>query len=79
MGRVQPPQARQCPYTRRLPGVPQPARYWALIPNITESVLKLYIAYKAETNFVDLIPQAKRLLLTLNLPFADIKRPERHL
>ncbi len=48
----------------------------ALDPCVTESVLKLYIAYKAETNFVDLIPQARRLLLTLNLPFADINDPK---
>ena len=28
----------------------------ALDPNITEEVLKLYIAYKAETNVVDVVP-----------------------
>ena len=35
----------------------------ALDPCVTEEYLKLYVAYKAETNFVDVVPQAKRLLL----------------
>src|ERR1039458_6542015 len=33
----------------------------ALDPAVTEEFLKLYVAYKAETNFVDVVPQAKRL------------------
>ncbi len=44
----------------------------ALDPVVTEEFLKLYVAYKAETNFVDVVPQAKRLRLTLNMPFPDI-------
>ena len=47
----------------------------ALDPVVTEEFLKLYIAYKAETNFVDVVPQAKRLRLSLNMPFADIVDP----
>lgn len=47
----------------------------ALDPCVTEEILKLYIAYKAETNFVDVIPQAKRLRLVLNMPFADLDDP----
>ena len=39
-------------------------------------MLKLYIAYKAETNFVDVVPQAKRLRLSLNMPFADLDDPK---
>jgi predicted transport protein len=39
-------------------------------------VLKLYIAYKAETNFVDIVPQAKRLRLSLNMPFAELNDPK---
>ncbi len=31
----------------------------ALDPCVTELFLKLYVAYKAETNFVDIVPQAK--------------------
>lgn len=44
----------------------------ALDPVVIEEFLKLYVAYKAETNFVDVVPQAKRLRLTLNMPFPDI-------
>ncbi|MGE0131729.1 MAG: DUF262 domain-containing protein [Blastocatellales bacterium] len=47
----------------------------ALDPCVTEEFLKLYVAYKAETNFVDVVPQAKRLRLSLNMPFADINDP----
>ena len=48
----------------------------ALDPNVTEEFLKLYVAYKAETNFVDVIPQAKRLRLSLNLAFSEINDPK---
>jgi uncharacterized protein with ParB-like and HNH nuclease domain/predicted transport protein len=47
----------------------------AIDPCVTEEFLKLYIAYKAETNFVDVIPQAKRLLLSLNLKFSELIDP----
>jgi predicted transport protein len=33
------------------------------------------VAYKAETNFVDVVPQAKRLRLSLNLDFPEINDP----
>lgn len=46
-----------------------------LDPCVSEEFLRFYIAYKAETNFVDVVPQAKRLLLTLNIPFHDIRDP----
>ena len=39
---------------------------------VTEEVLSLYISYKAETNFVDVIPQANRLKLILNIPYDEI-------
>ena len=42
---------------------------------VREEFLKLYVAYKAETNFVDVVPQAKRLRLTLNLDFPEIDDP----
>jgi uncharacterized protein with ParB-like and HNH nuclease domain/predicted transport protein len=48
----------------------------ALDPCVTEEFLKLYVAYKAETNFVDVVPQARRLRLALNLPFAEINDPK---
>ena len=47
----------------------------ALDPVVMEEFLKLYVAYKAETNFVDIVPQAKRLKLTLNMPFHEIDDP----
>jgi uncharacterized protein with ParB-like and HNH nuclease domain/predicted transport protein len=48
----------------------------ALDPCVTEEFLKLYVAYKAETNFVDVIPQAKRLRLVLNMRFVDVIDPK---
>jgi uncharacterized protein with ParB-like and HNH nuclease domain/predicted transport protein len=47
----------------------------ALDPNVTQEVLKLYIAYKAETNVVDIVPQVKRLRLSLNMPFTELDDP----
>jgi len=47
----------------------------ALDPCVTEEFLKLYVAYKAETNFVDVVPQAKRLRLALNMAFPEISDP----
>lgn len=41
----------------------------ALDPTVTEQFLKLYVAYKTETNFVDVVPQVARLRLSLNMPF----------
>ena len=48
----------------------------ALDPCVTEEFLKLYVAYKAETNFVDVVPQAKRLRLSLNIAFPEITDPK---
>ena len=48
----------------------------ALDPCVTEEFLKLYVAYKAETNFVDVVPQTKRLLLTLNMAYPEISDPK---
>jgi len=48
----------------------------ALDPCVTEEFLKLYAAYKAETNLVDVIPQAKRLVLSLNVAFSEINDPK---
>ena len=49
----------------------------ALDPCVNEEFLKLYVAYKAETNFVDVIPQAKRLKLSINIAVAEINDPKR--
>jgi len=48
----------------------------ALDPCVTEEFLKLYVAYKSETNFVDIVPQAKRLRLSLNMAFPEISDPK---
>lgn len=45
------------------------AEVMALDPAVTEQFLKLYVAYKTETNFVDVVPQVARLRLSLNMPF----------
>ncbi len=47
----------------------------ALDPCVTEEYLKLYVAYKAETNFVDVVPQKSRLRLSLNMGFHEINDP----
>lgn len=44
-------------------------------PCVTEDILKLYIAYKAETNFVDVVPQARRMCLSLNMRFHELDDP----
>lgn len=50
------------------------------ILNIDSSVRvelkKLYIAFKSQTNFVDIVPQKKRLRLSLNMDFSSIKDPK---
>jgi predicted transport protein len=43
---------------------------------VTEEILKLYIAYKAETNFVDVVPQKSRLRLSLNMHFHELHDPQ---
>ena len=48
----------------------------ALDPGISEETLKLYVAFKAETNFVDVVPRKSRLLLSLNLRFHELHDPK---
>jgi uncharacterized protein with ParB-like and HNH nuclease domain/predicted transport protein len=48
----------------------------ALDPCVTEEFLKLYVAYKAETNFVDIVPLTKRLRLSLNMTFPEVHDPK---
>jgi uncharacterized protein with ParB-like and HNH nuclease domain/predicted transport protein len=49
----------------------------SLDPGISEEILKFYIAYKAETNFVDVVPQKSRLRLSLNMPFHELHDPRK--
>ena len=48
----------------------------ALDPCVSEEFLKLYVAYKAETNFVDIVPQKSRLRLSLNMHFHELHDPK---
>lgn len=48
----------------------------ALDPCVSEEFTKFYVAYKAETNFVDVEPQAKRLRLSINMAFSEINDPK---
>lgn len=36
---------------------------------------KFYIAYKLDTNFVDIVPQKQKLTITVNLKFSEVKDP----
>ena len=48
----------------------------AIDPCVSEEFRKYYIAYKAETNFVDVVPQARLLRLSLNLQFHELDDPQ---
>jgi uncharacterized protein with ParB-like and HNH nuclease domain/predicted transport protein len=48
----------------------------ALDPCVTEEFLKHYVAFKAETNFADVVPQAKRFRILLNMRFHEINDPK---
>jgi uncharacterized protein with ParB-like and HNH nuclease domain/predicted transport protein len=43
--------------------------------SVKEDILKLYIAYKTTTNFVDIVPQKSRLRLSLNMQFDEVNDP----
>lgn len=45
-------------------------------PAVYEEVLKLYIAFKADTNFVDVVLKSNGLRLTINLAFGELQDPE---
>ena len=44
----------------------------SLDPEITEEYLKLYIAYKLETNIIDVVPQKDKLKLYINIRFGEL-------
>ncbi len=52
------------------------AELLALDPCVSEEFLKLYVAYKAETNFVDIVPRNKLLRLSLNMKFHQLHDPK---
>jgi len=45
--------------------------------SVREEPLKLYIAYKTITNFVDIVPQKSKLRLSLNLNFDEVNDPKK--
>ena len=47
----------------------------AIDPCVSEEFLKQYVAYKAETNFVDVVPQASRMRMVLNVKFHELNDP----
>ena len=47
----------------------------AIDPDVSEEVRKIYVSYKADTNFADVEAQAKQLKVWLNLPFHEIDDP----
>lgn len=49
----------------------------SLDSNVTEEFLKLYVAYKAETNFVCIVPQANGLKLYLNIALNELEDPKK--
>lgn len=50
-------------------------RVLALDPCVSREFLKIYVAFKAETNFVDVVPQAKGLRISLNIEPHNISDP----
>ena len=49
----------------------------SLDPEISEEYLKLYIAYKLETNVVDVVPQKDKLKLFINIKFNELNDPKK--
>lgn len=49
----------------------------ALDPAVSRLFLKHYVAFKAETNFVDVVPQKARLRLSLNIPIEALNDDRR--
>ena len=47
----------------------------ALGPQVREEFRRHYVAYKTQTKFVDVVPQKRRLLLTLNMRFDELSDP----
>ncbi len=49
----------------------------ALNPCVSEEFCELVIAYRAETDFVEVVPQANQLRLSLHLPFHELHDPQK--
>lgn len=46
-----------------------------LSPNVKREFKKLYVAYKLDTNFVDIVFQKQRLRISLNMKFSEVIDP----
>lgn len=47
-----------------------------LSPDVKREFKKLYIAYKLDTNFVDIVVQKQRLRISLNMKYSEIYDPK---
>ena len=45
-------------------------------PDVKREFKKLYIAYKVDTNFVDIVIQKSRLRLAINMKFSEVYDPK---
>ncbi len=51
-------------------------RIMNLSPDVKREFKKLYVAYKLDTNFVDIVFQKKRLRITVNMKFSEVFDPK---
>lgn len=47
-----------------------------LSPNVKREFKKLYVAYKLDTNFLDVVFQKRRLRISLNMKFSEVNDPK---
>ena len=47
-----------------------------LSPQVKREYKKLYVAYKLDTNFVDIVPQKKGLRISVNMKFSEVYDPK---
>ena len=51
-------------------------RIMNLSPAVKKEYKKLYVAYKLDTNFVDIVFQKQRLRISINMKFSDVNDPD---
>ena len=50
-------------------------RIMNLSPDVKREYKKLYVAYKLDTNFVDIVFQKQRLRISINMKFTEVNDP----
>ena len=50
-------------------------RIMKLSPRVKKEYKKLYVAYKLDTNFVDIVFQKQRLRISINMKFSELNDP----